>query len=130
MNKFKKFMEGRYGADELNLFLITLALIFKILASVKGIRFLDSICLFMLVISIFRAYSKNIYKRKIENNSFLGLVKVPRKKYNNLVTRIKNRKVYKYMKCENCHQTLRVPRGKGKIMVTCPKCKHKMEVRS
>lgn len=130
MKKLNEFMQGRNGVDELNILLITGALIFKILAYTTHLRFLDIFSVTFLIYSLTRALSKNIYLRKIENNKVLGIVNKIKKSYNTRVTQFKNRKVYKYIKCDNCHQKLRVPRGKGKIKVTCPKCKYQMEVRS
>ena len=77
-----------------------------------------------------RAFSKNIYVRRMENDKIVSVVNKIKRNYKRNLTQFKNRKEYKYIKCDNCHQKMRVPRGKGKIKVTCPKCKYQMEVRS
>lgn len=42
----------------------------------------------------------------------------------------KERKTSNFLKCPQCGQVLSVPKGKGKLRVTCPKCHAKMEVKS
>ena len=69
---------------------------------------------------------KNISKRYQENNKFLRIWNIIKNKINYVPQRIKSLKDYRYFKCSNCKQTLRVPRGKGKLSITCPKCKNVM----
>lgn len=130
MKKLKEIMQGRNGVDELNIFLITNALIFKILAYTTHVRLFDMFSVTFLIYSLMRAFSKNIYVRRIENDKIVSVVNKIKRNYKRNLAQFKNRKEYKYIKCDNCHQKMRVPRGKGKIKVTCPKCKYQMEVRS
>ena len=131
MNKFQnalyRFMSGRYGSDQLNNFLLILALILLIL-NLFVIRnpYLATIIWIILIINIFRTYSRNIYKRRAENDKFLSLIQ-PVKKRINIIKSNKNDKMHKYFLCPNCKQTVRVPRGRGQITITCPKCKQKFD---
>ena len=120
MNKFQnalyRFMSGRYGSDQLNNFLLIFALILLILN-------------LFVIRNIFRTYSRNIYKRRAENDKFLSLIQ-PVKKRINIIKSNKNDKMHKYFLCPNCKQTVRVPRGRGQITITCPKCKQKFDKKS
>ena len=134
MNKFQnalyRFMSGRYGSDQLNNFLLIFALILLIL-NLFVIRnpYLATIIWIILIINIFRTYSRNIYKRRAENDKFLSLIQ-PVKKRINIIKSNKNDKMHKYFLCPNCKQTVRVPRARGQITITCPKCKQKFDKKS
>ena len=134
MNKFQnalyRFMSGRNGSDQLNNFLLIFALILLIL-NLFVIRnpYLATIIWIILIINIFRTYSRNIYKRRAENDKFLSLIQ-PVKKRINIIKSNTNDKMHKYFLCPNCKQTVRVPRGRGQITITCPKCKQKFDKKS
>ena len=113
----RRFMMGRYGPDKLNSALLWTAVILMVVS-----LFIPSatVKLGMMVIyyalwgwSIFRMLSRNTYKRYRENRRFLLLI-----------DRFKDRE-HRYFDCPKCRQSVRVPRGKGKIAITCPKCKEK-----
>ena len=121
MNKFKnwlcRFMMGRYGTDKLNHMLLWIATA-DILLSLflpSGLPTLVSVlCAYILMgIVIFRSLSRNTYQRHKENRRYL-----------NLLEQIKDRE-HKYFACPKCKQSVRVPKGKGKIAITCPKCREK-----
>ena len=124
MNWFRRFMYGRYGSDQLStcLFFIYVILVvfqFAFRNSVPGM-ILMALSYVVVFIYFFRFLSRNIYKRQSENQKFLQPVK-NYLKY--LKLRIQERNgVKKLFRCPKCHQTIRVPRGKGKIAITCPKC--------
>lgn len=127
-------MAGRYGADSLNMALLTVSLVFFIISSVfgtaapgtggrivSGILFLIAIA--ALVFAVFRTLSRSLVKRRAEYRWFMGKLALPSvKKYNELKTRGKQRKTHRFFKCPGCGRTLRVPKGKGKIRITCPDC--------
>lgn len=111
-----RFMKGRYGTDKLNTVILFTGLIFCLLS----LFFQGWANLFMTVISyvclfttLFRCLSRNTYKRYQENRKFLFTLE-----------RIKDRE-HKYFTCPNCRQSVRVPKGKGKISICCPKCRNK-----
>lgn len=124
MNWFKKFMTGRYGVDQLTNFLIIIFIFLFILS-----RFIHSSILYLIsmvipIIAYYRIFSKNTSKRYEENKNFLNLIYSLKRKLNSKVNRIKDMKYNRYYKCPSCEQTLRVPKGKGRISITCPKCKN------
>ena len=123
MNWLKKFMAGRYGVDQLSLTLLGISIFISILASILHSQVLAILYIIPLGTVLYRIFSKNIAKRYQENIKFLNKWNSIKRKVNNRIKHIKSLKHYKYYKCSNCKQALRVPRGKGKIAITCPKCK-------
>lgn len=125
MNWFKKVMYGRYGGDDLSKALIVLSFILIIIAGFlpRSLSSLVAIGYIPTLVCIFRIFSRNIFKRRQENHKYLkiknSVVIWSKQKLN----RAKDSKTHKYFTCPDCKQKLRVPRGKGKISVTCPKCK-------
>ena len=113
----RNFMAGRYGTDRLNMAILSvglaaslLSMIFKF-APVNLVLFLLSYG--MMFWAIFRTLSRQTYKRYQENRKFLQLM-----------GRMKDRE-HRYFDCPKCRQMVRVPRGKGKISITCPRCREK-----
>jgi len=78
----------------------------------------------------FRILSRKTYKRSKENTTFLRMVFPITSRYRSLKKRFRDRKTHKYYRCPNCKQELRVPKGKGEITITCPKCKTKFDKRT
>ncbi len=113
----RSFMYGRYGSDRLNMVILCAGLVACILSSMfrnAGIRTVFWALSYALMFwAIFRALSRNTYKRYQENRKFLLIF-----------DRLKDRN-NRYFDCPKCRQTVRVPRGKGKISITCPRCKEK-----
>lgn len=121
MNKFRnwfhQFMAGRYGHDKLNSALLwtgvaVVVVAIFIPASLPNLL-LHMLAYVLMGVSIFRTFSRNTYKRYRENRKFLMLV-----------DRLKDRD-HRYFECPRCRQPVRVPKGKGKIAISCPKCKEK-----
>ena len=114
---FRNFMVGRYGTDRLNMVILGVGLVASLLSVL--IKFAPvNLALFalsygMMFWAIFRTLSRNTYKRYQENRRFLQLV-----------GRAKDRE-HRYFDCPKCRQMVRVPRGKGKISITCPRCREK-----
>jgi len=75
-----------------------------------------------LVFSYFRMFSRNTYRRRAENNAYLTLRYNLTRKFSGLKQRMQQKKYYRFFKCPKCGITTRVPKGKGKIRITCPKC--------
>ncbi len=113
----RSFMSGRYGTDRLNMAILSAGLA----ASLLSVLFKNSVVSFVLFIlsyglmiwAIVRSLSRNTYQRYRENRKFLQIVE-----------RVKDRD-NRYFDCPKCRQTVRVPRGKGKIAITCPRCREK-----
>ncbi len=121
--KFQQFMSGRYGADQLSRLLMVITLVVLVLSMFRPLRFLYIVAMVLLVYTYFRMFSRNVEKRYAENQKYLNwkyrlVVKKDQRK-----KRWAQRKTYHFYKCPNCKQTVRVPKGKGKICITCPKCR-------
>ena len=122
MNWLKKFMLGRRGVDQLSMTLMVISILLSILSRFVNSQILYILYIVIIVTAIYRIFSKNLTKRYQENIKFLNMWNSIKRKVNNKIQRVKDLKYYKYFKCSNCKQTLRVPRKKGKISITCPKC--------
>lgn len=110
-------MTGRYGNDKLNLTILGVAVVISLLSAfipIPGVNLLLTALAYGLMIwAISRSLSRNTYKRYQEN-----------RKYLHVINRVKDRK-HRYFDCPKCRQMVRVPRGKGKIAITCPRCREK-----
>lgn len=123
MNKIKqalqRFMMGRYGTDKLNTWILGTGLVLclaSLLIPVPAVDWVLTMCSYgLMFLAIFRTLSRNTYKRYRENRRFLMTL-----------DRLKDRQ-HRYFDCPKCRQPVRVPRGKGKIMITCPKCREKFQ---
>lgn len=139
-----KFFQDTYGFDLLSIFLIIISSILNLWDVTKILGYL------ILVYAIYRAFSKKIYKRKEEYNIFYTYVNkflklfhvslpynLPNFDLNNIglvFNRLRywynQKKLYKITTCPKCKQKLRLPRGKGKILVTCKRCSNKFDFRT
>lgn len=126
--KFRQFMVGRYGSfDEICIALIVLSCLLTLLSNFRRLWFLYPLAILVMGLILWRMLSKNIAKRSDERMKFLQLMEKPREEVRFLSNKIRDRKTHKYFKCKNCGATLRIPKGKGKINVTCPKCRFKVQ---
>ena len=120
-NALQRFMYGRYGNDQLNSFLIVLYLILYLLFSVTQFALLYWVSTALIFWVFFRIFSRNLAKRREENQKFLRKAD-PFLRWYRLRRTMMRDKEHRYFKCPNCGQHLRVPRGKGKITVSCRGC--------
>lgn len=142
------FLSGTYGFDFLSIFLLILGMFFNFGEYTKYINYL------LMIIVIFRAFSKNTYKRNAELIKFTSLInkilgrfgkRLPyplpkaslesypmlfRQMKSNWEIKRKYKKQYKVVKCSNCKQKLRLPRGQKAIIVTCKKCSHQFKMKT
>jgi len=125
MNGLKNFMNGRYGTDQLTLSLLVLGMILTFLANAFKWHAVTMFSNVIFLACIYRALSKNISARQTENIKFLKLYNPAKTWITGKYNIIKSLRYYKYFKCPNCKQEIRAPRGKGKILITCQKCKNK-----
>ena len=117
-----RFMAGRYGNDQLNQFLLAAGVISIILDMVTRIRIFNIITLICLVLAYYRMLSKDHRRRYAENQKFLGFISPIISRFRQGQSRAAQLKDYHIYKCPGCGQKIRIPRGKGKISVHCPKC--------
>ena len=120
-NAIQRFMYGRYGNDQFGFFLLGLSVVLSLLASLFDLGLLNLLAEVAIIYALFRMFSRNTYKRREENNKFLRKVN-PFLKWFRLQQTMRKDKAHRYFKCPSCAQYLRVPRGKGKITVTCRSC--------
>lgn len=123
----ERFMYGRYGQDNLNRFLFVLALILSIVSLFTRLAILNSLAMVLLFFSIFRMFSRNTEKRARENFAYLRITERFTRFFSHIKTRLRQRKVYRFYRCPTCKQELRVPKGKGRICIRCPKCQASFE---
>lgn len=119
--KLYRFMQGRYGSDQLNRFLMILVLLCFLLSLIGG-RVFYILGIALLIYAYFRMLSKNRYKRSAENSIYLRYEYKVRQKAAAITRNLKQRKTHHIYKCPSCRQKIRIPRGKGKIEIRCPKC--------
>ena len=114
---YRRFMEGRYGTDKLNMTILSAGLVLCIVSMffrIPAVNLVLTLLSYVLMFwAIFRTLSRNTYKRYQEN-----------RKYLQIFGRLKDRE-HRYFDCPKCRQLVRVPRGKGKIAITCPRCREK-----
>ena len=113
----RNFMAGRYGTDRLNMVILCAGLVASLLSVwIKAVPFnlfFWALSYGLMIWAICRSLSRNTYKRYQENRKFLQIF-----------DRLKDRE-HRYFDCPKCRQMVRVPRGKGKIAITCPRCREK-----
>ncbi len=124
-NWLQRVMAGRYGVDEYSRFLNVVALVSLVLSILfnNGLSvFFWLLAIISLVWTYFRMFSRNTYKRRAENNAYLTIRYSMTRKLSGLKQRMQQKRYYRFYKCPKCGITTRVPKGKGKIRITCPKC--------
>jgi len=121
-NFLRRLMAGRNGPDQLTFASIGLALVFNAIYSFSRQIFFEIFSSILLLYAIFRIFSRNIVKRRAENARFMGFISPIREWFKWKIIQIKSSKTHKFFRCPGCKNILRVPRGKGKIHITCPKC--------
>lgn len=119
--KLARFMQGRYGNDQFNRFLMAVSMILLIL-SLFGADFFYAVAVVIMVYAYFRMFSKQIYKRSGENQKYLQYEWKVKGWFQKKKSEWKQLKTHHIYKCPNCKQKIRVPRGRGKIAITCRKC--------
>ena len=124
---FKRFgqwlqraMAGRYGSDQLNMAILVGALLLSLIGSITRVPILTLLAWAPLIWATVRMLSRNTSRRYEENRRFLALWYKVSTWWKRLFD-----KNYRYFRCPKCHQVVRVPKGKGKISITCPKCGEK-----
>ena len=129
-NWLRNFMIGRYGVDQLYIALFITSIVISLLSGIPGLGLLSILSYICLGYAVFRMLSRNITKRRRENDVFLRYWWPVRHKITTKFRQFKSRKTHKFFKCPGCKNMLRVPKGKGKIQITCPKCGERFEKKS
>ena len=120
--RFRRFMAGRYGTDALNQFLSIVSIVLLLVALLSRVNLFTWVGMGVLIWCYYRTFSRDIPKRTEENYKFYTLKQQLEGKVRSLKEQWANRKLYHYYRCPQCRQKLRVPRGRGRIQISCPRC--------
>ena len=118
-DKFSRFFQGRYGMDDLGKALLIASVICYALGALVKVGLFFSIGMFLFIYSVYRMMSKQHWDRGEENRKYNQHVKLWR-------TRFQERKTSRIYMCKRCGKLIRVPKGRGKIQITCPHCGSKI----
>ena len=129
-DRLSRLLIGRNGVDNLSKFFWGLSMFFLVITLFTNNGIVYLIAMGCLIYSYFRIMSRNISKRYYENQQYMSATAGIRSKIKIMIARFNQRKVYKYFTCPECKQKVRVPRGRGKIAITCPKCRTEFIKRS
>ncbi len=121
--RFLRFMAGRYGTDSFSKFLLVVCLICLIINMFVSTPVLYLIGLALLIYCYFRIFSRNHAKRSAENAFYLKQTAGIRRFFRKQTNHFQIRKTHHLYKCRRCGQMIRIPKGRGRIEITCPKCK-------
>ena len=121
LEKLRQFMVGRYGNDLLNTVLFVFGAALSLTFSLFHIRYGGFISLIPYGFAVYRMLSKNYSKRSEENRKFLE-ISAPWRAFLLKKFRQYQDKDHRYYNCPKCHNTLRVPKSRGKIKISCPHC--------
>ena len=127
-----RFMMGRYGNDQLNVYLMISALVLNVVSPLfgrTGQSIVNGISVVIMGYSLYRFLSKRIVKRQIENRAFMNLIR-PLRKAVKVIRLNWTSKTHKHYTCPHCGQIVRIPRGRGNVEITCPHCAKRFNQRS
>lgn len=127
--KLMNFMQGRYGADDFHKFLMIAFIIIWILNIIIKNTILNYLGLIIAIFSIYRMFSRNIFKRQKENMKYLKIKEKLKNKYQLLKRKWNDRNTHIYRKCPNCKSNIRLPKKKGTHTCACPCCKNEFKVK-
>lgn len=120
--KLIRFMYGRYGIDSLCRFTLIAGLVSMLLAGWNDSMLLSLLSWACIILTYFRMFSRNIYKRSAENQWYLNKTYKLRNAFYRQKNLLIQRRTHHIYKCPSCRQKIRIPRGKGRIEIRCPKC--------
>ena len=121
--RMQRFMAGRYGNDQLNQFIFIVAIISMVLEIITRQSLFYTLTLVLLILAYVRVFSRNINKRYEENMKFLQKKDAILNKFRKQKYYAAQRRNFHIYTCPQCKQKIRIPKGKGKISIICPKCR-------
>lgn len=130
IERLTNWMRGRNGSDELGTAAIAISFVLLVINALTGARWLSGLAFLAAAYSCWRMSSTNVAQRRAENRAFLSKLGPVGSWLRSPSAATHEARAYKHLTCPNCHQRVRVPRGKGRLRVTCPSCKTKFEARS
>ncbi len=129
-----RLVYGRYGMDHLGTFTLILSLVLFIVSMFVKVNavylVLEFVAYFLMFETLFRMMSRNIARRRAENDRFVSLIWPLKHRLRGWVERLRSSRDYRFFKCPGCGNLLRVPRKKGRIKITCPHCGQRFEKRT
>ena len=128
-NKLAQFMYGRYGTDQLYIALIGAYFVLIVANTFISSTVINIFMSAVLVYTMFRALSRNVYKRRMENEKFMKIWRPIKAQGSLMIRRVKEIKTHRFRKCPHCKKVLRLPRMRGKHTVKCPCCNVEFELR-
>ena len=128
--RLQRFMVGRYGVDDFAQFQLIATMVLMILNLFIRSFLIDIIGMVLICYYFYRIFSRNVQKRYQENMKYLQYQNKVLGFFNREKNLMKQRKTHHIYSCPSCKQKIRIPKGKGKIVVTCPKCKTEFTKRS
>ncbi|NLP15151.1 MAG: hypothetical protein GX383_11905 [Clostridium sp.] len=128
IDKLRRFMYGRYGIDQLSYALFATYFVLAVINSFANLIIISILNSLVLIYMFFRIFSRNIYKRRLENEKFLKYWKPIKSKSFFTIRRVKEIKTHRFRKCPHCKAMLRLPRKAGKHTAICPRCHSEFKV--
>lgn len=122
MNWLRNFLVGKNGMDQLSIAVIIIAMLLNLVARNLSSDIPGILAIVLIAWAVFRILSRNIEKRRQENLRFTKILYSIKNGFGRLKTDRTQSRTYKYFPCPGCKNRLRVPKGKGKLNITCPKC--------
>lgn len=122
MNRLRAYMAGRNGIDQLNIAVLVMALALNFAGRFTELLIFRLIASIGLVYAVFRLVSRNLSQRRAENYRFIHFPVFLRQLHRSRQDRKQQSLEYRFFTCPDCKNKLRVPRGKGKLQITCPRC--------
>jgi len=123
IEKIRRSMQGRYGMDELSKFLMAISIVMLLLATFTSNSMVNLVSFIIIGFVYVRMFSKNFYKCSLQNQKYLKLRNKLTGSWQNKISHFKQRKTHSIYNCPECKQKVRIPKGKGKVKITCPKCR-------
>lgn len=114
-DKLNRILRGRYGMDELGKDLMIIGLLLYVMGGILRSGLIFSLSVIVIIFTLYRMMSRQHWDRREENRRYTAYTKLWKLKY-------ENRKYSRIFMCKRCGRYIRVPKGKGKIQVTCTAC--------
>ena len=121
--RMQGFMAGRYGTDQLSKLILWISLACLAVSMFTRLNVFYILGLVLLIYTYYRMFSRNVAKRYAENQKYLNWRYGFAVRRNKWKVHWEQRKIYRFYNCPQCRQKVRVPKGKGKVAITCPKCR-------
>ncbi|MCI5603678.1 MAG: hypothetical protein SOV90_07155 [Lachnospiraceae bacterium] len=122
LERFKRFMYGRYGIDQFSKFLLVVSIVLLFISTIFRNGLLYLLALAVMIYLYIRCFSRNYEKRYAENNRYLKYSSKFRRAFATFKRDMKIRKTHHIYRCPNCRQKIKIPKNKGRISIRCPKC--------